>query len=847
MNLSVRNNPFCQYFLIYIIVLSIGLYFRFYPLFSYTSSQTSEKATLIVIAQLRAKVAQQIQNQYPNLPPQQKNELAKKLFDELLHKDAANFRKTIDRLSLNMQKGTPEDKKKFYLMESDSFYYYALTENIINTGKMAETVKGSKYLNTLMLAPQGHWEPFNLHPYIGVGIYNILKIFNPNIDLMYAVSFTPIIISSLALIPFLLICYLLGCHLLVSLTGSIFFILSPIFIKRSLFGWYDNDPYIIFFSLTILASIFYGLKQKTNKKVVQICSGLSCLLFMLYALFWQGWVFFYSIILISGFVIVIYNHFILKNKTSSQRLLIYFGLIYVGSFLAIGIVFGLSDFFVLFKEGWIALENFLTPQLSLWPDIYISVSELKKASLPDILDLTGGRFFFVISLIGVALAIKHLLQRKLVARTFELIIIVVFFVVSFIITCGAQRFALLLLIPMSLMFTFGLQEIKDSIVGITKKFYSKKPQQETVCTIICLTLIVGSTLFPLYSIKTSIKSLFTPLFNETWEKALIKIKDQTPTNSIINAWWPPGHFIKAIAHRRVTFDGATINFPQAYWLANVFLAQDENSALGILRMLNNSANQSVEYLQSLGFPLSKSVEIIKEITPLNKDQARILLPKWLTKTDSINHLLELTHKSPPPSYCFLYNEFVDNNIQLPFIGKWDFKKIEEINARPELLEKIPPHNSKEYINFLWDIVGGPYRYSPLLTQVNQKETTAFFEHNLQINLQTKECRITSDKYGEGIPYSLFYLKDNNVEERIQDGHNLPFCVLLIKNGLSYNTILLDRALAKSLLVRLYFFNAAGLKYFEPFLNESNLTKRTEIKVFRVKWEELEISNTVGGN
>ena len=37
-----------------------------------------------------------------------------------------------------------------------------------------------------------------------------------------------------------------------------------------------------------------------------------------------------------------------------------------------------------------------------------------------------------------------------------------------------------------------------------------------------------------------------------------------PENSIITTWWPPGHFIKSMAQRRVTFDGATINFPQAY-------------------------------------------------------------------------------------------------------------------------------------------------------------------------------------------------------------------------------------------------------------------------------------------
>ena len=178
MNLSVRHNLFLQYFFVYLIALSVGLYFRLYPILSYTSSDISEKATIMVISQIKAKVSQQVYSQYHNLPAAEKNKLAKKLFDEIFHKDGAHIREVIDRLSLNMEKNAHEKNKKYYLMESDSFYYYALTQNIVDTGRMSDTVKGSKYLNKLMLAPVGHLEPLNLHPYVGFSIYRLLKIFD---------------------------------------------------------------------------------------------------------------------------------------------------------------------------------------------------------------------------------------------------------------------------------------------------------------------------------------------------------------------------------------------------------------------------------------------------------------------------------------------------------------------------------------------------------------------------------------------------------------------------------------------------------------------------------------------
>ncbi len=837
---------FLKYIFIYFIAISIGLYFRLYPLRQHLPEDISEKATVFVLSQLKAKITQQVNNTNPKRTPAEKKTLIQKRLNTLLRQQNRDFHQTIQRVAKDMAKSEPSQSSKPYLLASDSFYYYNLTENIERTGKISDTVKGSKYLNTLMLAPVGHMEPFNLHPYVGDFIFRTLKLFNPDISLMYAVSFTPLIITAMALIPFLLICALFKFHPVISLTSSIFFLLSPIFIKRSAFGWYDNDPYNTLFPLIILCLFFYGLKYSFEKDTkthllegpskTYFIAGLAALSMTLYTFFWQGWMLVFTVLFLSALIILMENHSLAKNKINTKTFLTYFSIILGGSFITISLTFGPQEFFTLFAEGWHSLKNFLAPQLTPWPDLYISVSELHSASLSFIITLTGGKIFFIIALLGIFFSFIH--QRK------TGITLSVFLAVALIITQGAQRFAMLCLIPLSLLFPFGLQGIYNILIKILSKASSKnkfpfclipKIPKSSILTSI---LILSISILPIRFMHTAIASLLNPLFNTTWEKTLLNIDKNTPPNSIINTWWPPGHFIKAIAHRRVTFDGASINYPQAYWISNFFLSQTEEEALGILRMLNNSANQATEYLhEELGLPLSTSILILKKIIQHDKTTARVLLNQILKKKEYIDPLLKLTHATPPPSYCLVYKEFVENNLQLKFIGGWNFKEIEAINKNPERLAAVPKRNSQEYIDFLWNLAGGPYKYSGPLAQINRKENTLLFKNNITVDLDKMACKIDSPKYGQGIPTSLFYLKDNTIIEKKLPNATLAYSVILYQKNNTYHTVLADQPLANSLLMKLYFFQGKSLKHFKLFSNESDLTKRTKILVFKVNWGE----------
>jgi hypothetical protein len=821
----------------WLIVSAIGIHIRLYPLYHFTPNASSEKAALLVINKIKAQVEKQITENYPDVPPQQKEFLAKKLFDDIFRNDKEKIRQSIDKVALQIKQNMPSEKGYPYLLASDGYYYYYLTQQIIQTGHISPEIKGSKYFHPLMFAPLGFWEPLTLHPYIGFFVYKMIKLFNSNASLMYAVSFTPIIMTAFIVAVFIFLCASLGFSPLSRLVGGIFFVLAPIFVKRSTFGWYDDDPPNIFFPFVILTLLLWGLKEAHIPRKRNIFAILTAALLLTYALFWQGWILIFSLIILSGIFIVLYNLFVVRNNALAGSLAIYFASIIFMTFFAVSGIFGFQDFFKLFHEGWNALSNFLTPRLSAWPDLYISVGELHKTPLKILIELTGGYLMFALALLGMGLTIVRLFKKQSLAQLNLMILVITFFLFTFKMTLGAQRFALQCLIPLSLLFIYGLDFLIDLLKNIPKSWSSKTAQ--TISMIALYGVIISSIAFPMRVVYKQMPALMNKIYNDIWDKTFERIRNNTPENSIVNTWWPPGHFVKAMAHRRVTFDGATINVPQAYWMLNVFSATTEKEALGILRMLNTSANQATEYLQELNMPLSEIIPLLKQIVQLDQARAKTVLLPILKDPIKIDHLLSFTHGSPPPSYTLIYNEFAENSLEMSLFGRWNFKEIENINAHPELLKKIPPANSRAYIDFLWKLAGGPERHSEILSQINQDRDWAVFDQNLRINLKTKECRIESEKYGKGIPFSVLYSDGKTVLEQEQAGATLPYSIVLFSEDERNSAILLDRNLAHSMMVRLFYLGGRGLKYFEPFSRAADSTKRTEILVYKINWDQFE--------
>ena len=140
-----HGKRFLGFALVWLCAGAIGLYLRLYPLLTFSSFDSSEKATVFVLSNIREKVISGIEKNFPQLSVTQKNQLIKKSFDNILRSEGKNLQKTISRVAKQIDQDNPDSviTRGPYLLASDGFYYLSLTENIIKTGQLGEKTKGS--------------------------------------------------------------------------------------------------------------------------------------------------------------------------------------------------------------------------------------------------------------------------------------------------------------------------------------------------------------------------------------------------------------------------------------------------------------------------------------------------------------------------------------------------------------------------------------------------------------------------------------------------------------------------------------------------------------------------------
>src|SRR3989338_11276531 len=92
--------------------------------------------------------------------------------------------------------------------------------------------------------------------------------------------------------------------------------------------------------------------------------------------------------------------------------------------------------------------------------------------------------------------------------------------------------------------------------------------------------------------SNSVANQDAPIINDAWHNSLISIRDNSNKTAIITSWWDFGHHFKALAERPVTFDGTTQGSPQAHWVGQILRTDDEELAVGILRMLDCGGNNA---------------------------------------------------------------------------------------------------------------------------------------------------------------------------------------------------------------------------------------------------------------
>src|SRR5208282_3805405 len=106
--------------------------------------------------------------------------------------------------------------------------------------------------------------------------------------------------------------------------------------------------------------------------------------------------------------------------------------------------------------------------------------------------------------------------------------------------------------------------------------------------------------------------------------------------------------------------------------------------------------------------------------------------------------------------------------------------------------------------------------------IARSDDQLIFRENLAVDLGTMDATVKSPQYGQGRPLSVFYLKDGAVTEHVNPDGNLNYSVVLYQEDGQYVARLMDRLIANSLIMKLYYFDGAGLQYFKPLVLRHDL-------------------------
>ena len=853
----MRINKFIISGFILAMVVWINIFLRAYPInFPQFIVQAEIKAENMV----SQEAALEAEKKYSGLPDRARYKLITKFIEE--YKKTAKER--IKKLTLEeyakLKDKYQDEHGQTYLMELDCWHWGRFVDNVLKLGHPGDETKGEFQKDNLTQAPAGGYLSYNQFLfYFSAFLYKIFSLIK-KVPLFTFLFYLPLLFTTVFICALYLFC-LKKWGTLCGLMACLFVGLAPVFLDHSVAGWFDMDILNLTFPLLIAWSYLNifpaspfplplreGSGEGKNNKAVLLWTFIAAFWTGLFSFTWIGWWFIFLIIIIyEGYsilrlVLARYLHQE-KNPELFKKHLLALSLFIIFSFFWIRILAGsqpLSFLSTQIKESF-TLNKPLTA--SIWPNVYSTVEELRKPELREVINLVGRPALFFSSLACLLLLfLRTTRKRKYGEFEYEsTVFFTLWAMASFLACLKGVRFTVFLLLPLGISLGRMFNEA----------YFYFKARNNRWSLLITAILFYFLTIQSLNAGYGKIRLAF-PLINDSWYKILNSLKKSSPPEAVINSWWDFGDWFKAVAQRRVIFDGQSQNTPQGYWMANVLITNDEETAINTLRMLNNGGNLAFETInQHLDNPL-KSVLLLKKILALDSGEAKKILEAGLPPSVT-GEIIRLIFEPPKSQAYFIVDPTMLGKMNaISYLGNWDFLKVHisqnlkngaDTHTIDELIQSGGNstaiqkfHQEASLLNQSgtnnW--VSQRLRFNSDLLKIKENGGLALFDNGLVYNPREQAVYFYSredNKYKT--PKSLFIVENNELKEIIYPHNQISPSVLILKEEEAYQAIMLNQNLAKSLFTRLYFLNGLGLKHFKPFLEEKD--GEGAIKVFEIIW------------
>lgn len=719
-----------------LIPLLLTVYLRLQPMYL---PVTDEWAQSTVHNYYHNQVSNQISQQYPNLPTANKKSLIDSEFQNILeqNKDVIDqqIRETSNAFKEKLMYESG-DSKYVYLGDIDSYYWLREVRKIEENGRNCDDIDYENnvcYTDTYTVAPlrnkQAEIGKEFTNPYVHSVriVYKVMKIFNPDVTIMQASFYTPLIYALLSVI----LAFLLGRALAGNFAGfitSIFITVNPIFLSRTLGS--DNDPQNMLYPLAIVLFFIYAFQSKDLKKQL-LYGSVAGLATGLFAWGWFGWWYIFDFLV--GTAVAYLLFLVLRGMLSKVKFIdVLKNAEIIANFRILLIYVVVTSVFTLLLSSTENLMNaiegplwFMSTKIaaleSFWPNVLVTVAEFNPGSISSIIGQIGGKIIFFMGLLGILISMypkKKAEKKQKYLFVFGAITYMVL-VSKFGQTLGQYAYMFLLLLPvligalillksktevdvkMSILlvvwfiatiyaalkgvrFTLLMVSAFGIALGITyARIYEKVPSfihkilrlNEKLAKGLVLVVLL---LFLMGSVKAGhfTATHFVPSVNDAWFDSLTKVKDNSEPDAIINSWWDFGHWFKYLADRRVTLDGGSQSGPPLHWLGKLMATNDEQQSVGILRMLDCGSNRAFDKLNDVVNDTPKSIDILDVLVTKERPGAYdMLIDNGLTQSQA-EEVLKYSHCDAPENFFITSEDMVGKAGVWSHFGTWDFKRAE---------------------------------------------------------------------------------------------------------------------------------------------------------------------------
>lgn len=839
-----------------IIALSASIYLRTMPLRLPITDDWAESA---VHNYYKNQLTDTIQQQYPNLPPQNRDALVDKEWQKFLQENKEKLDTDIQQLSAQYKNQFRDENGVSYLLGIDPYHYFRQSQNVVKYGHPGTEIRDGKYWDTYRLAPVGDEAEWNFHNWFAAQWYTFLNLFGA-IAPMTAFFFVGTIFSALSVIP----AFFIGRRITTTNIGGFFtafaLAVSAFFVSRTTGESSDTDVYSVFFPILITWLFFeaLGAKDRKHKLLWLTDAGIATGLF---SFAWTGW--WYVAGFISGTIALdsLYQLIVQRKaishyvKTTLQQQAILFGAYIISSAMFVSIFVSAAQFKRVLLGPFQFLQLKAVGVTSYWPNIRTTVAELNVVSLTNVIEQLGGKLLFVLAVAGImftALRKNEHGQRDLKITFF----LVLWFIASLFATTKGMRFIL----QVTPVFALALGSFLGTAWEYISRWTTKELKVDSSVTKIVTFIILGLLLIAPAKAGYTAAYQSVASMNDAWYDTLTKIKDQAAPNVIITSWWDFGHWFKAIADRPVTFDGGNQVSWGAYWVGRSLLTNNEKATVGIVRMLNCGQNSAFNALDSIFQDTPKEIDVLNKIVVQSKAEALKTLHQEGLTEEQAQSVLSFTHCDAPADYYITSEDMVSKAGVWGHFGSWDFRKAVIYQKTKDLSRDEAVHYLEQNFSMTAEQADKIYQgvqttaadawiapWPGYITQgddctLEQENTlictanTNQGEISVRIDLATMNAAFKSDNSQKITqPTSLVYADKLGITEKKFVGETLPISIMLIPNGAGYYTIIADPLLAASTFSKLFFYDGHGLNCFQKFDEKQQLTGAGKISTWTIDY------------